>query len=888
VEGIDISMNEITSFLSGIHVYQIDSLGYAMSSDSVFTIGHITINDNDVDSNDEGIFVIFGSIGSDSTNDAMIIIGSIEISGNTVDSNDGIILGMNIGTPRDNTRVMIGTTTVADNLVWTTDKNSIKLDYLISLSNQVRVSMDEIIIEWNDIQGSDGTGIDVAQKLNLGDASSVDLDDIVLFANNIESSSIGLGLNGTKSVEVYGNNFIDNDQDADIYDTTIKWISPGPMWYKHGMRNYTSYIGNYWDSYTGSDQNDDGIGDTPYNTDHGMDTHPLFTEVENHLPPWDDTVPPEVVILSPSNGTAFKTGTILINWTGTDDLLGIDHFEIKLEGGNWTDVGMDRSHWFNDLTEGYHIIRVKAIDEAGNEGEDAIEIIVDKTAPQVSITAPIDDDELNTSVVMVEWIGMDDLSGIDHFSVKMDNGSWIDTGELMGYQFSDLLETDHYVEVMAFDIAGNSRMDRIDFLVDTTFPSLTMVYPTYGLYLTSNSVNAQWVTEDLGSGIDDNWVRLDDEEWLSPDMMSEHLYRNLTKGDHEISVKVRDNAGNWWVETVEFEVGDPVQVVNIISPTEGSYISNSTVEVKWRAFGTTYIPEVFQIRLDSGDWENLSLDMSKVLTGVTDGQHTVEVIMRDRGGNIEKDSVSFTVDTRAPTIVSFSHQGENSPPGDPIIIVFSERIAPGSISLKLNDLPYPGNFDDEGMILTIETSLFPGKQYVMDIVVGDLAGNVLDTNRTFTTAEKGTIKGTLIDPDGEPITNARITLDSGEETFTDQNGDFEVQAPQGNRIVTIYDKDGNELSSFEVSVEAGKEVTPTSDLTVERHKDKESSLLWLWILIIVIVILVVLGAIVFFVARKPVEDEEEEDDDDYDDDEDIDFDSDEYDDFEFEEDWDDE
>jgi hypothetical protein len=47
---------------------------------------------------------------------------------------------------------------------------------------------------------------------------------------------------------------------------------------------YTNCLGNYWDDYTGSDLDNDGIGDTPYMTDidTDKDNYPLMSRFENY------------------------------------------------------------------------------------------------------------------------------------------------------------------------------------------------------------------------------------------------------------------------------------------------------------------------------------------------------------------------------------------------------------------------------------------------------------------------------------------------------------------------------------------------------------------------------------------------------------------------------
>ena len=50
-------------------------------------------------------------------------------------------------------------------------------------------------------------------------------------------------------------------------------------------KTYTNYLGNYWDDYTGTDADGDGIGDTPYSIDFDKDNYPLMESWENYFKP---------------------------------------------------------------------------------------------------------------------------------------------------------------------------------------------------------------------------------------------------------------------------------------------------------------------------------------------------------------------------------------------------------------------------------------------------------------------------------------------------------------------------------------------------------------------------------------------------------------------------
>ena len=89
-----------------------------------------------------------------------------------------------------------------------------------------------------------------------------------------------------------------------------------------------------------------------------------------------DRTPPTVSFTAPTEGAVVRSPQLTISWIGSDVVVGIDYFEVKLNGGEWMNVGSQTSYAFNELSEGIHTVSVKAYDHSGNSKEYSITFTV--------------------------------------------------------------------------------------------------------------------------------------------------------------------------------------------------------------------------------------------------------------------------------------------------------------------------------------------------------------------------------------------------------------------------------------------------------------------------------------------------------------------------------
>ncbi len=264
---------------------------------------------------------------------------------------------------------------------------------------------------------------------------------------------------------------------------------------------------------------------------------------------WDfrvDAIPPTLEITSPSQNDIISTSDVTVSWSGSDSGSGIDHYEIRIDGGTWINAGTASQYTFTSVNDGTHTVDVKAVDVAGNNVTDSVSFTVDTTAPTLIITSPANAAVLSNSDVTVSWSGSDSGSGIDHYEIRIDGGTWINAGTASQYTFTSVNDGTHTVDVKAVDVAGNNVTDSVSFTVDTTAPTLIITSPANGnLPLTYNKV--MWIN---GTTDPDATVTINGTS-VAVDSNGNFTYQTiLVEGYNKFVVISSDSAGNSVSEVV--------------------------------------------------------------------------------------------------------------------------------------------------------------------------------------------------------------------------------------------------------------------------------------------------------------------------------------------------
>src|SRR5205807_1839726 len=196
-----------------------------------------------------------------------------------------------------------------------------------------------------------------------------------------------------------------------------------------------------------------------------------------------DTTAPTASRSGPTPGQVLGTSPVQLTWTASDATSGIDHFEVRLDGGTPVTVAAGTTTYtFTGVSDGNHTLALRAFDRAGNTVLVSVAVSVDATAPTVSIVGPASGAVIPSSTSTVTWTAGDATSGIDHIEIRLDGGSAQTlSSAATSYTLSGLSDGTHIVNVTVVDTAGHSSSKSVSFRVDTSFVSPSGPYGIVGL-----------------------------------------------------------------------------------------------------------------------------------------------------------------------------------------------------------------------------------------------------------------------------------------------------------------------------------------------------------------------------------------------------------------------
>ena len=245
-------------------------------------------------------------------------------------------------------------------------------------------------------------------------------------------------------------------------------------------------------------------------------------------------------------------------------------------------------------------------------------------------------------------------SGVGSYLVQLDGGPFLDVGLATQWTApSPLNDGPHTFRVRATDLVGNrSFPGEATFLVDATAPT-----PPAGLSKTTpdNQATATFTwtpATDVGGGVTRYVLRIDGGAPVSLETVTTFTTpAPPAEGRHTVTLLAEDAAGNQSPPTShDF-------LIDLTPPPVPAGLSRESPggvrpEFSWEAVedNISGLGE-YQTRLDEGEWLTVGLETFwSAAVALEEGQHTFEVRVLDRAGNVgEPAALGFIVDTTPPT-----------------------------------------------------------------------------------------------------------------------------------------------------------------------------------------------------------------------------------------------
>jgi hypothetical protein len=199
-----------------------------------------------------------------------------------------------------------------------------------------------------------------------------------------------------------------------------------------------------------------------------------------------------------------------------------------------------------------------ALDAAGHSATATVSFTVDSVRPTVQITSPMNNSALSSYSITLRWTASDVGSGIKTLEVSMNGTVWESVvPATTQFNFSAPLgipEGSYSLQVRATDYGGLVGLATVITVVDHTKPLVSITSPSDEDTVHDSDIMVSWTMTDASSGVDDVSISIDGGAFASVGATTSREIRNLEDGDHTITVRVTDRAGNSEEVSVDFVV----------------------------------------------------------------------------------------------------------------------------------------------------------------------------------------------------------------------------------------------------------------------------------------------------------------------------------------------
>ena len=364
-----------------------------------------------------------------------------------------------------------------------------------------------------------------------------------------------------------------------------------------------------------------------------------------------DNNAPELTLVYPIDGEIVE-GTVDISYYAYDVYL--DRVQYNVDGTGWISVSVPWNT--NTVSDGWHILTIRAVDSAGHTTQTSVSILVDNNAPYGYVESPEESSYLEGTYTFRVYAY--DSVGIDRVVLYVDGSGYdmLKVGDyyVVSIDTHTLGDGNHSVYAVIYDDSGKDyTTTTVNFYVDNNAPYLAILSP-YDMEVLSGEVNIDVEVSDVFlSAVE---YSVDNVGFVSIDTpLNTSMYED---GLHTITVRAMDKAGHITERsvTVYFDNTHP----SIIDVSLPSGIVSGTLHVQVKVGDSVGMSEVYSVIKKGNEsvaryymaynsatgYYEIYLDTS----GFDDGIYTIEIHGVDVSGKESVATSTFTIDNSAPKI----------------------------------------------------------------------------------------------------------------------------------------------------------------------------------------------------------------------------------------------
>jgi hypothetical protein len=363
--------------------------------------------------------------------------------------------------------------------------------------------------------------------------------------------------------------------------------------------------------------------------------------VDGYVKVYIDTTPPASFTPTANPASWTKTTQPVITFVTTDATSGMDHFELKINSGGFTT--QTSPYTLPPQSDGTHTIIVRAIDNAGNSLDKTVFVYVD-TSPPVSFTPTASPSSWTQNTQpQITFTTTDSTSGIDHYEVKVDSGSF--STQTSMYTLPAQTDGTHTITVRAIDQAGNYIDGTVSVYIDTTPPNDFTPTANPSSWTNNKQPQILFNATDATSGIDHYEIKVGAAGSFST-QTSPYTLPNQNDGTIDITVRVYDLAGNYLDRNVNVYIDTAPPDALTLAANPSSWTSNKQPQITFSTTDALSGLSYYQVKVDSGSFTTQTSPYT--LPTLTDGTHTITVRAYDNAGNYVEGTINVYIDTTPP------------------------------------------------------------------------------------------------------------------------------------------------------------------------------------------------------------------------------------------------